>query len=149
MTKICSLCKEPDERLGKNGWCRVCNRRYQKQYYSKNKEVIKQKKKVVRRQHPEKSYFGNLKLRYGIDQTWFEQQWFAQEGKCICGHRFELFSGDYKNTPQVDHCHVTGEARGLLCYKCNTAIGLLDLDLKSSSDSLDLVAKRLKYLEKM
>ncbi|MFN2450686.1 MAG: endonuclease domain-containing protein, partial [Candidatus Baltobacteraceae bacterium] len=30
----------------------------------------------------------------------------------------------------VDHCHSTGQVRGLLCNKCNVAIALLDEDLE-------------------
>ena len=47
-----------------------------------------------------------------------------QDGKCaICdtnepGGRF--------NTFHIDHCHTTGVVRGLLCSKCNHAIGLLN-----------------------
>ncbi len=29
----------------------------------------------------------------------------------------------------VDHCHVTGRVRGLLCNRCNTAIAMLEEDL--------------------
>ena len=28
----------------------------------------------------------------------------------------------------IDHCHDTKKPRGLLCHKCNTALGLLDDD---------------------
>ena len=39
----------------------------------------------------------------------------------------------------VDHCHETGDVRGLLCAACNTALGLL-------KDDPDRIVKLLDYL---
>ena len=41
---------------------------------------------------------------------------------------------------QVDHCHVSGTVRGLLCLQCNAGIGLL-------GDSADLLQRAARYLQ--
>lgn len=40
----------------------------------------------------------------------------------------------------VDHCHTTGKIKGLICHKCNAALGLL----KESADNLE---RALNYLK--
>lgn len=41
----------------------------------------------------------------------------------------------------VDHCHKTNKIRGLLCRKCNTAIGLL-------KDDINIINNCVNYLTK-
>ena len=63
----------------------------------------------------------------------FEELVAAQEGKCaICGVEPDLL--------YVDHDHVTGRVRELLCHSCNVLLGYG----KDSADVLDL---GVSYLE--
>jgi hypothetical protein len=57
------------------------------------------------------------KVRYGLDEAAYQALLAKQDGKCaICEEVKTLF---------VDHCHTTGDVRGLLCPSCNSAIGML------------------------
>jgi predicted Zn-dependent protease len=41
---------------------------------------------------------------------------------------------------KVDHCHKTGQVRGILCNICNLGIGLLN-------DSVEIIESALNYLK--
>lgn len=52
----------------------------------------------------------------------YERMFAEQEGRCaIC----RLPQRDHKHWQRlhIDHDHVTGRVRGLLCTHCNTALG--------------------------
>jgi hypothetical protein len=74
--------------------------------------------------------------RYGLTPEQYDFMLWEQDSKCaICGT-------DYpgKNGWHVDHSHVTGEVRGLLCTGCNTGIGALKDDpavLRAAADYLE------------
>lgn len=65
---------------------------------------------------PEKLRDKTLRSRYGISAEDFDTMAEKQGGECaIC-----------RDTPEklfVDHCHDTGQVRGLLCNRCNLGLG--------------------------
>lgn len=72
-----------------------------------------------------RNYLFNKK--YGISLKKYNTMLKEQNGKCkICdtssaGGRYGRF--------HVDHCHISGNIRGLLCHNCNRAIGMLNDDI--------------------
>ena len=76
---------------------------------------------------------GTLLRLYGITIDTYESLVQQQAGKCaICN---EIPTKLY-----VDHCHDSGVVRGLLCMKCNAALGLFkdkQSNLRSALDYLD------------
>jgi hypothetical protein len=61
-------------------------------------------------------------LKYGITDVDYKRMLEEQNGVCaIC----QEFHGGRSGRLDIDHCHVTGKVRGLLCHKCNRALGLL------------------------
>jgi hypothetical protein len=79
--------------------------------------------------------------KYGLTEESFADMVVAQGGRCACcGATIESKSKRCKRL-FVDHDHVTGKVRGLLCYHCNTGIGHL-------GDNAESVRRALTYLER-
>ena len=98
---------------------------YRKTYVSKaeNRKTQQLATANWRRKNPEKSYKINrtayLKKHYNM--TYEDYQDLLEQGdfKCwVCKKEQEHF---VKNL-NVDHDHLTGEVRGLLCYTCNRQV---------------------------
>ena len=70
----------------------------------------------------------HLMRRYGIGAAEFDALVALQGGVCpICG----------RETPEhVDHDHVTGAVRGILCFNCNGGLG----QFRDSTDALRAAA---------
>lgn len=65
---------------------------------------------------------------HGLPSTLFEKMFQEQEHACkICGKKFESYLNTRKKkTLFVDHDHVTGQVRGLLCPRCNNGMSYVD-----------------------
>jgi len=82
----------------------------------------------------------NLYRSFGIRPNDYKQLFEAQQGVCaICGKpETAILRGKVKNLA-VDHCHETGVVRGLLCSRCNIAVGFL-------RDDVDIAQNLTTYL---
>jgi Recombination endonuclease VII len=120
----------------------ICRR-----YYLKNKVKIHKKQAVYRRanraklnaynkrwvaKHVENVELYNLskKLRssYGLTVEQYQEMVRQQNGVCaICGRPPK--GGKKTKRLSVDHCHKTGRIRGLLCTRCNIALGHVESSL--------------------
>ncbi len=66
----------------------------------------------------------SLKSSFGIGLREYEDMLIAQKGCCAICSRRETAKRKGKDVAlAVDHCHKTGEIRGLLCTACNMGLG--------------------------
>jgi hypothetical protein len=111
-------------------WCKSCVNQQHKERYLVDKEYRDNKKNA------------RLKQWYGITLEEYELLAKEQDYRCkSCGEK-ETSNNSHLTgvcALAVDHNHVTGQKRGLLCGRCNKALGLLD-------DNPDKIEALLKYL---
>lgn len=70
----------------------------------------------------------NLQKLYGITMDDYKSMLVEQNNVCaICFQPETLLGkGKYIRPLCVDHCHTTGKVRGLLCARCNMALGYME-----------------------
>lgn len=125
-------------------------RAYRKKYRSNNAEKIKTQRrgylvrnrlkiagqvKVLYRKNKAKDPLrhsaivrkSNLKRMYGLSEKDYAALLTVQKGGCAICFSAPPVVGRVKHL-HVDHDHKTGGVRGLLCSRCNTALGLFEED---------------------
>lgn len=107
-------------------------------WYKKNRKRIL--KALKQNYDPKKHRIKSRKYKYGLGEQKFNALMRAQANKCvICKRRFSWHKKNSK--PHVDHSHLTDKIRGLLCSKCNLALGLF-------GDCPKVLRRAADYLEK-
>jgi hypothetical protein len=114
-SKICGKCStiKPIEHFYEN-------RRYKSGYASYCKECHSN---YYRYRDPQKRRLEAIKSKYGLSPEEYQALVKAANRTCqTCGTP----EGDDKPSKLVvDHCHATGRVRGLICDRCNRALGLV------------------------
>lgn len=91
------------------------------------------RQKIYKQRHKAKDPIGfrrrqrEHKLRkFGLTYEQYEEMFRAQDGVCaICLKAETALASGKIRALAVDHDHATGVVRGLLCDRCNRAIGFL------------------------
>jgi Autographiviridae endonuclease VII len=71
--------------------------------------------------YPIPSREDNLFRKYGMSLRDYEEKFKRQDGRCAICSKEEI-----GRMLSVDHDHATGRVRGLLCTRCNLALGLIE-----------------------
>jgi hypothetical protein len=110
-----------------------------KQYSMKHKEKIKayQKQHKTTDGYKKQSKHWHLKTNYNIGLDDYNDLFNAQEGCCII---CDVHQSNLKKPLFVDHDHVTGKVRGLLCSACNSLLGY-------AHDNISILESAIKYLK--
>lgn len=127
------------------GICKDCNKNTSSKYVTRCRSCFKQHvtPKISRQEY---SRFWQTNKKYGIDKSGFEVLWIAFRGKCgICDA--ELIQptegkGQPRNACVIDHDHITGNIRGLLCNSCNKGLGLFNDDVVLLRSAINWMEQR-------
>lgn len=120
-TRTCSRCKiQKDGReFGKRRrshdglfeYCKVCSREIRAVAYGQKL--------------PEEIFAANLQKLHRISVDEYYRMWASQGGKCrLCADHLKETA---KRKPPLDHCHKTGKIRGILCFRCNSLLGAIEM----------------------
>jgi len=94
-------------------------------YYAAHKKELKAKHRLY---------------KHGLSQIAFEELLNKQGGGCaICGKVNWNGRG-----PCIDHGHITGKIRGILCFNCNVALGMIGDDPKIARSIIDYLNSEMK-----
>lgn len=81
--------------------------------------------------------------KFGVNAEQFNEMLKNQNNICAICKKPETVIWKSRNEIKplcIDHCHKTGKVRGLLCAKCNAAIGQF-------KDSIESLASAIEYLK--
>lgn len=134
-TKQCKKCKEIKDLSqfhrrsnSLKSWCKQCCIDYSSQWTKSNMDKVRASR---------------LKCKHNISLELYQTKLQNQNGLCAICNKASTRAANSGTIRSLclDHCHITGNIRGLLCDSCNTAVGLLN-------DNIDVAVNLVNYLIK-
>lgn len=141
--KQCNACFETKpyedfhkKKRSKDGYkhqCKSCTNRANSEAYFADVESRRQKQREAQRLYQAK--------KLNLSEEDLDRMYDEQDSRCAICRITEEEHGKYL---ALDHCHETGQVRGLLCMSCNTALG----HFKDNIENLEMAIKYLKASDK-
>jgi len=132
------MSKDRTRRTGLSSWCKSCRTVSTRGWTNKNTQRLKSYRALKYEQNYDymKARDYSLKQRYGIDLNGYDLLLRSQNYCCaICGRD----GREMTYLLHVDHNHISGKVRGLLCAPCNVFLGHL-------KDDATKIERAIKYL---
>jgi hypothetical protein len=136
-TKICNVCgveksttdfyrqyHKKAEKFYTRAGCKLCENARSKKYHDINKQKRSEQHKEWRRRE-----------KYGLTSDEYQSMLEQQNHVCAICHQ----KCTSKPSLAVDHDHVTGKVRGLLCGNCNNGLGRF-------KDNVEWLSNAIEYL---
>lgn len=149
--KVCKTCgltkalddfyRAPGMRDGRRNECKTCNLAAKRERYLADPQAAIARVKRWQQENPERyrenqrrirsspagkerQRAGHLRRKYGITVEQYDELLASQGGRCAICRR--------EPRPDIslhlDHDHQSGQLRGILCFRCNNALGDFDDD---------------------
>lgn len=118
--RACDTCRAK-HKVNTAAYCRAYKQRHPEKFTA---EYRREGRKKYAEKHREKirefhKHYSRLR-NYGLTPEAYDQMLKSQDGACaVC-------SKTLGTRPHVDHDHVTGKVRGILCARCNSGLGHID-----------------------
>lgn len=126
--------------------CKKCTKSYINKKYDPEKQKTRNHNSALRNRGLV------IKKAYGIDNSDYNKLLLDQDYSCaICKITIadyikkHMTKKSFRKHFDIDHCHINGRIRGLLCRACNVGIGFLKSDpaiIQQASDYLITSLKR-------
>ncbi|MFQ6212473.1 endonuclease VII domain-containing protein, partial [Bacillus mobilis] len=128
---------------GRDTRCKACARQATSEYRREHPERVRATAARSYRRTYQTTRAYKLKRLYGLTVLEYDDLFKAQGGRCAICRQPETARDNKTGAVRdlaVDHCHNSSKVRGLLCARCNSAIGLLN-------DDADVLRSAIRYLE--
>jgi hypothetical protein len=136
-----SICNR-GHNVGRNsfGHCKACHLINGRNCYKRNIVKMRTQARIKASTPAYKAVTRNwrLKKNFGISLEDYNRMFQEQQGLCLGCYQHQ---SSFNKAFAVDHDHVTGKVRGLLCMKCNSILGY-------AADSSIILRRLADYADK-